>query len=107
VGSISLGKDAIGKRKRKIVYGDSKKEVEGKINTILYEIHTGEYIEPNKDTLIAFLKKYHNICAGYDMWDAKAIKPKDPDWETTTAELYKLYIDVILLLISKIRNSWT
>lgn len=94
VGSISLGKDINGKRKRKNVYGDTKKEVEDKINTILYEIRMGEYIEPSKDTLIGFLKNYHKVCAGYDMWNKNSVKPKDSTWEQTTAELYKLYIDV-------------
>jgi hypothetical protein len=54
VGSIPMGKDDLGKRKRKVVYGDTKKEVEDKVNTILYEIRTGEYVEPNKDTLVNF-----------------------------------------------------
>jgi integrase len=94
VGSISLGNNQNGKRKRKTVYGDTKKEVENKINTILYEMHTGEYVEPTKDTLIGFLKNYHKVCAGYDMWNPKSIKPKESIWEQTTAELYKLYIDV-------------
>lgn len=94
VGSISMGKDAVGKRKRITVYGNSKKEVEGKVTDILYEIRSGTYIKENKDTLVGFLKEYHKICAGYDMWVNEAVRPKNPEWEETTAQLYKLYIDV-------------
>jgi integrase len=80
VGSISLGKDMNGKRKRKIVYGDTQDEVEEKVNTILFEIQTGEYIEPSKDTLISYLNDYYRVCFN--------------NWESTTADLYRMYIDV-------------
>lgn len=80
VGSISLGKDENGKRKRKVVYGDTKKEVEEKINEILYEIQIGEYIEPSKETLIGYLNSYYSVCCS--------------NWESTTADLYRMYIDV-------------
>jgi integrase len=80
VGSISLGKDTNGKRKRKTVYGDTEDEVEEKVNTILFEMQTGEYIEPSKDTLISYLNNYYRVC--FD------------NWESTTADLYRMYIDV-------------
>lgn len=80
VGSISLGKDIMGRRKRKTVYGNTKNEVETKLNKLLFEIQTGDYIEPVKDTLIGFLNEYYKICLN--------------KWELTTAELYRLYIDV-------------
>lgn len=95
VGSISAGKKDDGSRNRiPPVYGTSKEEIEEKTNKILYEIQTGQYQKKNKDTLIEFLKEYHKICAGYDMWDKNSKPPKQSKWETTTAELYKMYIDV-------------
>jgi integrase len=95
VGSISAGKRPDGSRNRiPPVYGNSKKEAEEKANKVLYELQTGQYHKKNKDTLIAFLKEYHNICAGYDMWNPKAIQPKKAKWAETTSELYKMYIDV-------------
>jgi integrase len=93
-GSVSLGKDEFGKRIRPTFYGDTKDEVEDKINTFIFEYKTGDYTKPNKDTLIGFLKEYHKICAGFDMWDKHAIRPKKAKWELTTSELYKMYIDV-------------
>lgn len=80
VGAISLGTDSEGKRKRKTVYGKTKKEVQEKVNIILYEIQTGQYSEPIKDSLITFLNEYHKVC--------------ETKWEDTTASLYKMYIDV-------------
>lgn len=80
VGSVDLGKDVYGKRKRKTVYGNLKSEVEEKINTIIYEIQTGEYIEPSKESFINFLYEYHRVCRN--------------KWADTTASLYKMYIDV-------------
>lgn len=99
VGAVELDRAPGEKRKRKVVYGNSEKEVWEKLNEILYEIQTGEYIQPSKDTLIDFLKNYHVICTGYNMWDPK-ITDKDKamaenaKWEETTAELFKMYIDV-------------
>lgn len=93
-GSVELGYDEFGKRIRKFVYGDTKKEVEKKINAISFEVDNGTYEEPDKDTLISFLKEYHRICAGCDMWSDNPVRPKKAKWESTTAELYKMYIDV-------------
>lgn len=76
------------------VYGKTEKEVWEKLNPILFELQTGSYVPNNKDTLIEYLREYHHICAGYDLWDPKSIRPDKPDWAQTTAELYKMYIDV-------------
>lgn len=80
VGSINLGKDINGKRKRKILYGDSEDDVESKVNVILYEMQIGEYIEPSRDTMMGYLNNYYCVCLD--------------KWEKTTAALYKMYIDV-------------
>lgn len=80
VGAIDLGKDVFGKRSRKVVYGDSQSDVEDKINTLLFEIKTGDYTDPKKDTLISFLNDYYDACAS--------------KWEETTKALYKMYIVV-------------
>lgn len=93
-GAVSLGKDEFGKRIRKVVYGKTKGEVEDKLNTLIFEIKTGEYVEKSKGTFIEFLKEYHAICAGYNMWDKESKKSKESKWAYTTAELYKMYIDV-------------
>jgi integrase len=84
----------IGASRPKLIYGWSEKEVIEKAGEILFEIRTGQYTPPNKDTLIAFLKSYHRIRAGYDMWDPKSKRPDKAKWEKTTAELFKMYIDV-------------
>ncbi|PXV85134.1 site-specific recombinase XerD [Lachnotalea glycerini] len=94
VGQIELGRDNKGKRKRKVIYGGSKKEVEEKVNIVLYELQTDQYIGDSKDTLIEFLKDYHRICSGCDMWKSKYIYPDSAKWQKTTAELFKMYIDV-------------
>lgn len=95
VGSISAGANPDGTRKRiPPVYGWTREEVEERINIILYEMQTGEYVSPAKDTLIEFLKDYHRVCAGHDTWDDKATRPEKAKWEETTTELYKMYIDI-------------
>lgn len=80
VGAVDLGKDVFGKRKRKVVYGSTKAEVEDKVNTLLFELKTGNYIEPNKDTFISFLNDYYNV--------------NQTKWQETTKKLYKMYIDI-------------
>ncbi|MDF2636858.1 MAG: hypothetical protein K0R78_3732 [Pelosinus sp.] len=84
----------IGTKRPKLIYGWSEKEVIEKAGEILFAIQTGQYTPLSKDTLIAFLKEYHRIRSGYDMWDPKAKKPDKAKWERTTAELFKMYIDV-------------
>ena len=80
VGAIDLGKDESGKRKRKTVYGNSEKEVQRKVNNIIYEVQNNLYRDSTNQTFISFLNDYHDV-----------FKPK---WEPTTASLYKMYIDV-------------
>jgi integrase len=63
-----------------VLYGNSEEEVEEKANKLAFELQTGQYIAPSKDSLITFLNDYYDVC-----------KTK---WEPTTAELYKMYIDV-------------
>lgn len=80
VGQLELPPDVTGKRRRKIVYGNTKKEVEAKANKIAFLIETGEYTEDTKETLIGFLNQYYDICLN--------------KWAPTTAALNKMYIDV-------------
>ena len=94
VGVIDLPRDKGEKRQRKTVYANTKSEAEIKLNDLIYKIQNREYTKPNKDTLIGYLKEYHKICAGCNMWDSNSAKPKKAKWEETTAELYKMYIDV-------------
>lgn len=93
IGAIELP-STNGKRNRKTVSAKTEKEVKRKANKLIYEIENGEYVEPNKDTLVGFLKEYHKVRAGCDMWKDKYVYPKKAKWAETTAELYKMYIDV-------------
>lgn len=95
VGYVVTGEPENGKRApRKYVYGKNEKETWDKVHELMYKLQTGEYIAPSKDSLIEFLKEYHRVCAGYDMWNPKSKRPDKAKWEETTAELYKMYIDV-------------
>lgn len=78
--SKSMGTDAFGKRIRPTFYGDTKKEVEDKLNTFMFEYKNGIYIKPKRDTLISFLREYCEACSSR--------------WEDTTKELYNMYINV-------------
>lgn len=93
-GQKNLGKDKYGKRQRKTFRGKTEQEVKDKINQYEFEVATGLYTEPCKDTLVEFLKEYHRICSGCDMWLPNYKYPKKAKWEETTAELNKMYIDV-------------
>lgn len=78
-GYITVGEASKGKRaKRKYVYGKTEKEVKKKLDEIEFLINTGQYKEPNKDTLVSFLYEYHSVCS--------------TKWEATTASLYLMYI---------------
>jgi len=94
VGSIDLPRSKGEKRRRKTFYGDTEKEVREKVNIVLYELQVGEYVAPSNDYLVGFLKKYHNICSGYDAWDSSSVRPVKAKWAETTCQLYKMYIDV-------------
>lgn len=94
VGAIDLPRDRGEKRRRKTFYGDTEREVREKVNIVLYELQVGEYVAPSNDRLVDFLKKYHNICSGYDAWDSSPVRPVKAKWAETTSRLYKMYIDV-------------
>ena len=94
VGSIDLPRGRGEKRRRKTFYGDTEREVREKVNIVLYELQVGEYVAPSNDRLVDFLKKYHNICSGYDAWDSSSVRPVKAKWAETTSQLYKMYIDV-------------
>lgn len=68
------------KRDRKMVYADTEKEAQKKLNNLIYEIQNGLYIAKSKDTLVDFLKDY--------------VKLNASTWAETTMPLYKMYIDV-------------
>lgn len=93
-GAKDQGKDMFGTRKRKIFRGKTEKIVKQKIDKYEFEIATGLYTEPVKDTFVEFLKEYHRICAGCDMWSPDYRYPGKAKWAETTAELHKMYIDV-------------
>lgn len=93
-GAKDIGKNEFGQRKRKTFRGHTETEVKKKIDNYEFEIATGLYIEPCKDAFIEFLKEYHRIRAGCDMWKDGYVYPEKAKWQETTAELYKMYIDV-------------
>lgn len=95
IGAIELP-STNGKRNRKTVSAKTEKEVKRKANKLVYEIESGDYVEPSKDSLIAFLKKYHKINAGCDMWKEDYVYPENSSWALSTAELNQMYIDVHL-----------
>ena len=94
-GQKNLGKDKYGRRKRKTFRGKTLQEVKNKINDYEFAVATGQYMEPCNSLLVDFLKEYHGVCAGCDMWASSYMYPvKKAKWAETTAELYKMYIDV-------------
>lgn len=93
-GALSIGKDENGKRRRIVKYAPTEPEIVSIMNTIVYEIEHGEYVEANKDTLIEYLKEYHKICSGCNAWENSSKHVYNSKWEQTTSELYKMYIDV-------------
>src|SRR5215475_9889361 len=58
VGSISLGYDGTGKRKRRTVYGGSKKEVQEKLAALRGDALRGILTEPHKTTVGEFLDRW-------------------------------------------------
>src|SRR5262245_18898659 len=58
VGSISLGYDGNGKRKRRVVYGDSKKQVQEKLRVLQTAADRGQLPESGRMTVGHFLKAW-------------------------------------------------
>ena len=54
-GSVSLGYDAGGKRRRKVVYGTTKKEVQEKLRQLMNDVGTGKMVDAERITLAKFL----------------------------------------------------
>jgi hypothetical protein len=55
-GIVELERDPItNKRRQKWVYGDTRKEVESKVNELINQINKSEYIDPSNMTLSQFL----------------------------------------------------
>ena len=58
VGTISLGSDSNGKRKRKTVYGASKREAQQKLRQIQTQVDLGHVVEPSSLTLQEYLTRW-------------------------------------------------
>jgi integrase len=56
--SISLGYREGGQRKRRVVYGATKKEVQDKLDSLRRDVATGTKIEPTKTTVKEFLARW-------------------------------------------------
>ena len=57
IGQITLGFSDNGKRKRKTVYGKTKKEVKEKLKAIEFQIYTGTFIDKSGITVYALAKQ--------------------------------------------------
>ena len=56
-GTISIGYDENGKRKRKTVYGKTKTEVKQKLKSIEYQIYTGDFVDKSNITIYQLAKQ--------------------------------------------------
>lgn len=79
VALLTLPKEKGEKRNRKAFYGSAEKEARDKMYQFIFDYENGNYIPKRKDTLIAFLNDYYSISKSH--------------WQTTTQELYRMYID--------------
>ena len=78
VGAIYVPTDN-GKRKRKYVYGKTRKETRIKLNKLIYEVENGLFKQTNETTLVSLMNEWYSI-------HSKKVA-------NTTAELYRMYID--------------
>ncbi|MHB1424798.1 MAG: tyrosine-type recombinase/integrase [Gemmataceae bacterium] len=58
VGSLSLGYDGKGKRTRRIVYGESKKQVQNKLDELRQKIRGGQPLDAEKLIVATFLQRW-------------------------------------------------
>lgn len=80
VGVVYLGKDTVtGKKKYKWIYGDSRKEVQKKVNELIYQIENNIYVNPENITVGEYLDEWLKVYAA--------------NLAPTTASLYKMYIE--------------
>ncbi len=78
-GVVELPKVADGKRKQKVFYGDTKKEVQIKVNELIYEIENNLYCNESCITLGQYMREWYKI---YTV-----------NLQETTKQLYKMYMD--------------
>lgn len=55
---ISIGYDAMGKRRRKTITGDTQKEVAQKMRAMTAEVDSGDYLEPSKLTIAKWANQW-------------------------------------------------
>ncbi|MBO8183643.1 MAG: tyrosine-type recombinase/integrase [Archaeoglobus sp.] len=85
-GVVELPRDpATGKRRQKWIYGDTKKEVEAKVNKLIHQIETGTYMEVTNMTVADYLREWlknHRVnlsiltAEGYERYIEKHIIPE-------------------------------
>jgi len=78
--TITIGYDAKGKRRRRVVYGKTKKECQEKLTKLQASKLDGTLVEPTKMTVAAYLER----------WLDDAVKPSV---RHTTWRLYKLLVE--------------
>ena len=81
--SVSLGYDECGKRKRRVIYGDTQKEVNDKLLIIKSEIEQGEYINPSKMT----------VSEWFNIWLADYCQHIKPRTKEAYKSIIKNYFD--------------
>jgi hypothetical protein len=57
VGSLSLGYDDKGKRIRRTVYGESKKQIQDKLDELRQKVRGGQPLDAEKLTVATFLQR--------------------------------------------------
>ncbi|MFA4854174.1 MAG: site-specific integrase [Candidatus Omnitrophota bacterium] len=77
-GVVDMPKEADGKRRQKVFYG-KKKEVQIKVNELIYEIENNLYCDEANATLEQYLKEW--------------FKTYTTSLQETTRQLYKMYMD--------------
>lgn len=85
-GVVELPKGPDGKRKQKVFYGDmskspsqQKKEVQSKVNELIYEMENNLYMNETNATLEQYLNEWHKVYTA--------------NLQETTRQLYKMYIE--------------
>lgn len=78
-GRVDLGRDAMGRRRRKAVYGTTREKAAKKLAALLGRAASGELLATSTPTVKTWLDDWHRTHAG--------------DWRDSTARAYRFAID--------------
>jgi integrase len=82
-GVVELPRAADGKRKQKVLYGQTKKEAQIKVNELIYEIENNLFSNESAATLEQYMTEW--------------FKTYTVSLQETTRQLYKMYMDVHII----------